>query len=310
MVTVRQRLSRLARPLRRLNPRWRRWEGFLHSLPLDPDALPRPLPSPGARDFIICGSPRSGTTLAAAMLWQPPRCVTVMEPWDGMRLAPAALFGAIRREIADTGGLSRGKLDVPALLAEGAVRWWREGQQPLEVATEPDYLLGVKWPGYWRFLELLPETKFVLCLRHPVETIASFKTSGERLSQGLNYDTAFNRSMNEHLLRTTRDEALRRVLLFDYIAARILPCLGRPNVFLLRYERWFSEREALMRELSAFLGAELGMGAPILRPSRSTAALTAEELALIRAYCTTASALGYDLDGSAPRAAVRAGGAA
>ena len=69
----------------RLSPRRRRWERFLQALPLDPSELEVPLAPPGRDDFIICGCPRTGTTLLAAVLFQPPRMVTCMEPWDGMR---------------------------------------------------------------------------------------------------------------------------------------------------------------------------------------------------------------------------------
>jgi len=62
---------------RRLSPRHRRWRRLLDSLTLDPDHLPRPVEAPGTRDFVICGCPRTGTALLTAMLFQPPRVVTV-----------------------------------------------------------------------------------------------------------------------------------------------------------------------------------------------------------------------------------------
>jgi hypothetical protein len=292
-------LSRSLRRLRvtaaALSPRRRRWQRFLNTLPIDPDDLPRPLDAPDENDFIICGSPRTGTTLACAVLYQPPRVVTVMEPWDGMRLSPAALFDSLRQEIDQTGCLRRGKLDVTALMKEGAVRWCNEGHQSFETAVEPGYRLGVKWPAFWRYLDLLPRTKFVLCLRNPIETIASYKYAGGRVAEGLNYDTAFNRTMNGYLESVTRDPALRRVLLFDYIHERVLPHLNQPNVFALRYERWFTEREALTRELNTFLGVELGPGRPVLQRRRAGPALEPAEVELIRARCATADAIGYPL---------------
>jgi hypothetical protein len=119
-------LKRRARALvAPLSPAHRRWRRFQGGLALDPDTLARPVSPPSRGDFILCGSPRSGTTLAAAMLFRPPRVVTVMEPWDGLRSPPAELFASLRAEIAQTGRLCRGKLDVEALAAEDAVRWWR-----------------------------------------------------------------------------------------------------------------------------------------------------------------------------------------
>ncbi|CAN5908429.1 hypothetical protein BH23GEM7_BH23GEM7_20070 [soil metagenome] len=282
--------------LTHLHPRGRRWLKFLRSLTLDPDALPRPVAPPGPADFIICGAPRTGTTLVSAMLFQPPRVVTVMEPWDGMRLPPAQLFATIRESVARTGTLRYGKLDVEGLLEKGRVRWVKEGESTPALALEPEYLLGVKWPAFWRYLELLPRTKFLVCLRHPYEVISSFKKQGGRLVQGLNYDIAFNRRMNDELKAATRSAALRRVLLYDYVNERILPHLGRENVFTVRYERWFQEPETLLGEIGDFLGVELGSGPAAIRPPQNEVELTAEEIALVREHCRTAAALGYSLD--------------
>lgn len=296
------RALRQIRPLvAPLSPRHRRWRRFLHELPLDPDALPRPLEEPPEGDFIICGSPRTGTTLLCAMLFQPPEVITVMEPWDGMRLSPAALFRSLRDEIERTGRLSRGRLDVGALQEGGAVRWCREGTSVPRVAMTPDAVLGVKWPGYWRYLELLPRTRFLVCLRDPVEVITSFRLAGGRVREGLQYDTAFNRDLNRALTAATDDPAVRRVLLFDYVHERILPFLSRPNVLVVRYERWFDDRHRLLDEIAAFLGVDLDPGPVRLQEPRSRSPSDPRELSLIRRYCRTAAALGYPLDRAASR---------
>ena len=286
--------GRLAAALRPLSPRSRRWRRFLRSLPLDPDRLSRPLASPGRRDFIICGPSRSGTTLLCAALFQPPAAVTVMEPWDGMRMPPAELFASLRREIASTGRLARGRLDVPALRRDGAARRLPEGRASVAIRVGEDYLLGVKWPAYWRFLDLLPDTKFLVCIRHPFQVVASFKRSGGRLAEGLDYDTRFNRAMNGWLLSATRDPAVRRVMLYDYVMSRVIPHLGRPNVLAVRYERWLEDPPALMEEVRAFLGADLHPPALAIREPRSPG-LPEDEARLVAARCTTATALGYDL---------------
>ena len=118
-----------------ISPKHRKWRRLLRSLTMDPDSMRHPVPEPTARDFIICGAPRSGTSLLAAVLYQPPRVVTVMEPWDGMRLPPADLFASVREEIVQTGWLQKGRLDVEALRSRGEVRWGRDGEFPHPVAT-------------------------------------------------------------------------------------------------------------------------------------------------------------------------------
>jgi Sulfotransferase family len=279
----------------RLSPNRRRWERFLRDLPLDPDELDSPLDPPGPDDFIICGCPRTGTTLLTAVLFQPPRIVTSMEPWDGMRLLPAQLFASLRNEVDTAGRLSRGRLDLHELRRSGRVRWCPEGEVETEVSVETPWLLGVKWPGYWRYLGCLPATRFIVCLRDPYETIASFKAAGGRVSQGLQYDTRFNRELNRELLEMTRDPALRRVLLFDYVHQRIIPHLVRREVLVVRYERWFTDHDALLRDISRFLGRQITSQHVEIRRPETADTLSGRDRGLIASSCTTAAALGYEV---------------
>jgi Sulfotransferase family len=277
----------------RLSPRRRRWERFLRDLPLDPADLDHPLERPGRDDFIICGCPRTGTTLLTAVLVQPPRVVTCMEPWDGMRLPPAQLFASLRDEVEATGKLQRGRLDLQELRRSGSVRWCPEGKAAADMSVQPPWLLGVKWPGYWRYLESLPDTRFIVCLRDPSEVIASFKAASGRVGQGLQYDTRFNRELNRELLEMTRDPDLRRVFLFEYVHQRLLPHLRRPNVLVVRYERWFTDRDGLLGQISQFLGCNVTAGHVYIRRSTAVDALSPRDRDLIKLHCTTAAALGY-----------------
>lgn len=281
--------------LTRFHPRGREWTRFLDSFELDPDDLPRPVPEPSDRDFIICGAPRSGTTLLTAMLFQPPRVVTVMEPWSGMRLPPRELFSSIRKEIDETGRLCQGKLDVTELEARGEVRWAEEGAASYEIKAEPDYLLGIKWPAFWRYIELLPTTRFLVCIRDPKEVVSSLKRTGGRLGLGLDYDVAFDRRVNAELKKATRNLALRRVLLYMKINAHLLPHLGRSNVMAVRYERWFAEPDALMSEISRFLGTPLHRGHVKIRPPGMQSSLNKREMRLISENCGVMRELGYSI---------------
>jgi hypothetical protein len=281
------------------SPSYRRWRRLLRSLALDPDQLKRPVRDASPRDFIICGVPRSGTSLLTAVLYQPPEVMTVMEPWDGMRLAPADLFTSIRDEIARTGWLRRGRLDVAALNSKGEVRWGRDGEFPHAVAASRDYLLGIKWPAFYRYLALLPRTKFLVCLRHPVEVINSYSRQGGRLRHGLEYDIAFNKKMNGHLRSATDQDSVRRILLYDYVNLQLAPYIRRPNVFVVRYERWFEDKDRLLQELGRFLGTDLRPGAAVIRRPRPVD-IPASDLELIQRHCTSAAVLGYELDEPQP----------
>lgn len=219
-----------------------------------------------------------------------------MEPWDGMRLPPAELFGSLRAEIDTTNRLARGRLDIEDLSTDGVVRWRPEGTASWEVDAGPDYLLGVKWPAYWRYIDLLPSTRFVVCVRHPFETFASFGKAGGRLARGLEYETTFNRRLNDDLRAATKVDIVRRILFYDYVHERILPFLARPNVFVVRYERWFEDPHALVADMGTFLGVKLDKLPVKIRPPAGWTGLTEDEYALIREHCHTAVALGYPLD--------------
>jgi hypothetical protein len=257
------------RVARHVLPAHRRWQRTLDSLTLDPDALPRPVEPPGPRDVLICGSPRTGTALLTAMLFQPPRLITVMEPWDAMRLPPADLFRSVRAELA-TGRLARGRLDHRALADEGAVVWCADGASPVELTAAPDAVVAIKFPAFWRYLDLLPHTRFLVCVRDPADTVRSFEQTGGRLVQGLDYDIASNRSTNEQLLREHPTDAERRVGLYDLVNAKVLEHLHRPEVHAVRYERWFTDPDAQLAEIGEFLGVPVGPGPARLRPKASS----------------------------------------
>lgn len=280
-----------------VSPRHRRWRRLLHSLTLDPDRLTRPLPPPGERDFLICGSPRTGTALLSAELFRPPEVITVMEPWDGLRLPPAELFSSLREELARTGVLSRGRLDVAALRDEAAVRWCADGARPIAVDWTDQTLTGVKLPAFWRYLDLLPDTRFLLCVRDPEEVLASYLHTGGRLAAGYDYDVAFNAAMNSWLRGATDDSATRRALLYEYIGARTLPYAEAPNVHVVRYERWFTDPHGQLADVAAFLGVDPLRPQVRLRAPRGVRdrpeADRARDLALVRAYCQSARAWGY-----------------
>jgi hypothetical protein len=278
----------------RLSPRHRRWRRLLASCDLDLDELPRPLEALNERDFFICGPPRTGTALVTAQLFQPPEVVTVMEPWDAMRKPAAELLCSIREELSRTGSLQRGRLDIQALRTRGNVAWVRDGEQANLVDYSKDTLVGVKFPAFWRYLDLLPDTRFVVCLRHPVHVISSFRRTGGRLAEGLEYDVAFHRAMNSELIEATENPAVRRILLFDRIANAILPHLNRPNVLVVRYERWFQEPRELLGELSDFLGTGSLLPGPAQIAQQPPRPPDAEEWRWIAERCTTIEDLGYD----------------
>ena len=212
----------------------------------------------------MCGIPRSGTSLLAAALYQPPRVVTVMEPWDGLRLAPAPLFASIREEIR-SGSLGAVASTSRGSLPKAPSRGVATASSHTRCSVDDDYLLGIKWPAFWRYLDLMPATKFLVCVRNPASVIRSFKQQPGSLRGGFEYDVSFNRTMNRRLALATDDEALRRVLLYEYVARRIVPHINRPNVFIVRYERWASDAAGLLKDIGAFLGEDVSRSSVVDR---------------------------------------------
>lgn len=287
--------TRLLRPLqpvartvlRATSPRHRRWHELLASCTLRPEAVTA-AHSPGPRDVIICGCPRSGTALASAALHQPPTMATVMEPWAGLRLAPDELFATLRRELA-TGTLRHGRLRLDLLEAEGDVAWQRDGERSFPVQLAPDGLVGVKWPSYWQLVGRLPQTRFVVCVRHPDDVVRSMAATGGRIGEGLDYDTAFTADLNRRLLRTAPTAPERRLAMYDEVYTHVLDHADEPNVFLLHYERWADDSQTVLGELSTFLDTDVTDSRAVVRVTHAS---SAQPGAAVRAS-RTAEALGY-----------------
>jgi hypothetical protein len=157
--------------------------------------------------------------------------------------------------------------------------------------SDDDGTVAVKWTGFWRYLDLLPTTRFVVCVREPNATLASFAQSGGRLAEGFDYDVAFHRAMNAELARATDDPVVRGALLYEYVNHRVLPHVGRPEVLVVRYERWSTDPQGLLRDLGAFVGIELTATPVRIAPTSTTpdAALAA----IVARRCPSAAALGY-----------------
>jgi hypothetical protein len=154
--------------------------------------------------------------------------------------------------------------------------------------------VGVKWPSYWQLIPHLPETRFVVCVRDPAEVISSFVGARGALRDGLELDVAFHAELNAGLRAATWRRADRRALLYETIARRVREHAERPNVLVVRYERWATDPAGLLDEVGAFLGVDVSQPLVRLRPSRASAPrLSRRDRHAIAHLCPSAAALGY-----------------
>ncbi|QDV06945.1 Sulfotransferase domain protein [Planctomycetes bacterium Poly30] len=246
-----------------------------------------------ARNVVICGCPRSGTSLLAAMLHQPPRMMTAMEPWEGLRFPPHEVFRWLRTEWAG-GRLPSTRLDVRLLEAEARVAWTREARSYRVTPANPGAPVGLKWPCYWQLLGSSKSLKFLVCVRDPASVVSSMGRQPGRLRMGLDHDVPFNHDLHRRLLQSASTEEQRRVAHYDEVYERVLRHAQDSNVMLVRYERWFEDPADLLEEISTFLGADLahprvrlrGGAEPHLAPGGSPAME-------LRGMSRTANRLGY-----------------
>lgn len=206
-------------------------------------------------------------------------------------MEPAELFRSLRAELESTGALGRGRLDLSEL-DSGRVQWIRDGEKVFTVPYSRHSLLAVKWPTLWQLLDHLPETRFLVCIRDPLEVVASFGAQPGRLSLGLDYDVAINKRMNDFLRQETSDPLRRRALHWEYINSRVFSHLTRPNVLAVRYERWFEDPGDLLSEISMFLETDMSPGRITLR-SPASREYSPETLRVVTELCPTAIELGY-----------------
>ena len=154
----------------------------------------------------------------------------------------------------------------------------------------------------------MPKTTIVACVRHPLDTIASWKTTFPHLAGanleaqvvGHSGDALLTGSQRRRLeeIAATPHLALRRALLWRHLAELILE--NRHHLILLRYEEVVARPEEALR----FLFVAMQPMSKLKLPARLTPStprhkrevLDAEDLTAIRGVCgQTAAELGYDL---------------
>ncbi len=268
-------------------------------------------------DLFITGIARSGTSYLCSLLNKVHDNVVVNEPTEIFEpLSSAALpwgvatfYRDLRRDILD-GTPIQNKLHNGEFIEDTAVIDKFACYSP-EV-NRPDFLLATKNTLSYlarlpQIRRVMPHAKIVVCVRHPLDTIASWTASFAHLASADVNSFPVGHPHDPHLPQTARQRlediaqtqnlALRRALLWRHLAELILDNLDR--VLLIRYEDLVADpRHCLAQILQASdLKLKLNAGA-VLKPSTARNKrenLDTEDLDAINNVCgQSAALLGYE----------------
>ena len=224
------------------------------------------------RFALVTGCPRSGTTALVKWLSQQKGVSAFSE--TRILVATHEFLQAFDRL-----GLTYAKRPSLIRTIRGTVSHYYAARMPMwgQLVVDKEPLEPIAFPdlSYKDFIEhvrlLIPETKFVLMIRHPVATVWSMR----------------NRTWNSKWL--SLEECIR---IWKDNAAVISSYTGHPNVYVCRFEDLVSRPGDVSAAILRFLGVR--NGSPFVPAPTKEAALTHEEDAEIIAQTLhERAALGY-----------------
>ena len=229
--------------------------------------LPKAKPLNSSPELVITGIPRSGTSYLCRLLHTIPDCVVVNEPIPIFaplinELWPwslATFYQELRRDILDGQPIAN-KVANGQIIEDTAISDNRTLYQP--PVSRPDFLLGTKNTLAYlaripQLKRVLPQVPIVACVRHPLDTIASWKKSFPHL-----YNAAVTEFPVGHVndpflspwqrqrlaeIAATTNLAWRRALLWRYLAEVILTYAQQ--LMIIRYEDLVTQPAQLLKQL-------------------------------------------------------------
>lgn len=271
-----------------------------------------------AHDLIITGIPRSGTSYVCKSLDGFDNVAVVNEPailFEGLCYSPQpwmvpVLHADLRARI-DDGEAVPNKLDGRGELTEDtavhdAVNLYRpqlrDGQWVLATKNTLAYLARLGG-----ILQVMPRARVVACVRHPLDTLASWKGTFAHLANGdpsaLPVGGLADPFLPAHLRDGLRDvmrladPAMRRAAWWCLLAEEILR--WRDRIEIVRYEDLMADPHAQMRRLLGPLQRAAGNAGTGLYPSVARTArrqvLDDADWHAVGSLCAgVAEAFGYD----------------
>lgn len=218
-------------------------------------------------EAIITGIPRSGTSYLCRLLHSLPDCVVINEPTQIFEPLKnnltywqvATFYRELRRDILDAKPVQN-KLSDGQLIEDTAVIDVITSYQPQ--VSRPDFLLCTKNTlAYMARLpqlkQVLPHAPIIAGVRHPLDTIASWKTSFPHLKQALVtefpvghvHDPFLAQWQQQRLaeIAATSEEALKRALLWRYLAEIVI--MNAHQLIVVRYEELVTQPMTVLKTI-------------------------------------------------------------
>lgn len=268
-------------------------------------------------EVLITGIPRSGTSYLCSILNKVRDCVVINEPAQifpplAGQVLPWGVpvhYRDLRRAIL-SGKPIENKLHNGEFIEDTAQVDTVEAYSP--VVSRPDFLLATKNTLAYlarlpQLRRVMPRATVVVCVRNPLDTIASWKNSFDHLASAAVENFPVGSPQDGHLslqarqrleeISLTRSPAVRRALLWRHLAELILE--NRDRVLLLRYEEMVTRPQEALQEILRTARVSFGLRrVAVLHPSSLRTrreGLDNEDLLAVRSICGQAAMeLGYD----------------
>jgi hypothetical protein len=218
-------------------------------------------------EMMITGIPRSGTSYLCRLLHSLPDCVVINEPTqiygplnNNLTIWQiATYYQELRRDILD-GKPVENKVHHGKVIEDTAIIDIRTQYQP--PVSRPDFLLITKNTlAYMARLPqlkpVLPQAPIVACIRHPLDTIASWKTSFPHLQNATVEQFPIGHVNDPFLTQYQRQQlaeivaqpnlALKRALLWRYLAEIVL--INMHQLIVVHYEELVTQPTKVLKNL-------------------------------------------------------------
>ncbi|MGN2242005.1 sulfotransferase [Frateuria sp. GZRR33] len=272
-------------------------------------------------NLLITGVPRSGTSYLCHCLDRLDNLAVINEPqilFDGLRFGPepwmVPVVHADLRAAIDAGEPVENKLDSSGCVTEDtAVEEARTEYRPR--LRNRDWVMASKNTLAYMarldgLLHVMPEARVAMCIRHPADTLASWKVTFAHLASGDPRELPVGGLADPYLparhrgalerIAALEHPAWRRAAWWRMLAEEVLRWRDHPRVTVVRYEELVAHPAARIAALLGPLASRAGRPIAPFEPSqvrtRRRRGLDAEDWRALQALCGgLAAALGYHL---------------